>query len=252
MPSYCMYIRRDRSQELQTACVFDAAEIKKRVKSKRDKSGNWIPLKPAKTIGTPQFGCDMLDDQPDVNVFAGKAPGRFSGTDRMSPALRDSTQSDEEGDLPPDMDNSDDDDEEEHHLASFGYPDHIWSFAVNSAPFGIPDHLRVAVPSKATSVSATEIIDLEDPPVFEFRKSRTPRVVDASHAVVSASADNTCLKSCAAVAAGCRSCGCCRENRMNSGSQAISGSKGSIKPAKCVCSVFKTTSKRMRPMITLS
>jgi len=68
--------------------------------------------------------------------------------------------------------------------------------------FRVPDHLRVAVPSKATSVSATEIIDLEDPPVFEFRKPRTPRVVAALHADVPASEGNSCLKSCAAVAAG--------------------------------------------------
>ena len=38
-------------------------------------------------------------------------------------------------------------------------------------------------------------------PVFEFRKHRTPRVVAASHADVSAPAENTCLKSCAAVEA---------------------------------------------------
>ena len=59
----------------------------------------------------------MLDDLPDVNVYAGKAPGRYSGTDHMSPARGDSTISDDKGNFPPDMVGSDDEGEEGHHLA---------------------------------------------------------------------------------------------------------------------------------------
>ena len=122
----------------------------------------------------------MLDDQPDVNQYDGKAPGRFSGTDRISQDPDDSSQSDDEGMISRDVVHSNSEDQED----------------VQGGPSKIP------IPGTARLVSSSEIIEIDDPPVFHFSKPRNQAKIPTLPSNVGTSAENTGLHAAASVAAG--------------------------------------------------